>query len=182
MIVEPKQYSKVIKFRPGEAALQNTGARLENMLIYEDNSPTDVEDGANCWATKLVEKVVSNIAEDSNTEETRETTNYIDAIVFLMSETLLNMEDGEIRESVVKALKLCKESEVVASFKKDQYFVKSQSHPNAAPHVITVMQTGIIRCDTTCKKYQKEVFCSHCICVALKYNEIQRYTVALSHC
>ena len=125
------------------------------MLINEDNYPTDVEDGANCWATKQVEKVVSNIAEDSNTEESRETTNDLDAIVFLMSETLPNMEDGEIRGSVVKALKLCKESEVVTSSKKDQYFVKSQSRPNAAPHVITVMQTGIIRCDTTCEKYQR---------------------------
>ena len=44
------------------------------------------------------------------------------------------------------------------------------------------MQTGIIRCDTTCEKDQKEGFCSHCICVALKYNEIQRYIVELSDC
>ena len=99
-----------------------------------------------------------------------------------MSEALPDMEDGEIRGSVVKVLKLCEENEVVTSFKNDQYFVKSQSRPNAAPHVITVMQTGMIRCDTTCEKYQKEGFCSHCLCVALKYNEIQRYTVALSHC
>lgn len=32
VIVEPKQYSKVIKFRPGEAALQNTRTRSENMF------------------------------------------------------------------------------------------------------------------------------------------------------
>ena len=32
VIVEPKQYSKVIKFRPSEAALQNTRTRLENMF------------------------------------------------------------------------------------------------------------------------------------------------------
>ena len=74
------------------------------------------------------------------------------------------------------------QNEVVASFKNHQYFVRSQSRPNAAPHVITVMQSGMIRCDTTCEKYQKEGFCSHCICVALKYNEIQRYIVTLSHC
>ena len=99
-----------------------------------------------------------------------------------MSEALPDIEDGEIRWSVVKALKLCEENDVVTSFKNDQYFVKSQSRPNAAPHVITMMQTGMIRCDTTCEKYQKEGFCSHCLCVALEYNEIQRYTVALSHC
>ena len=81
-----------------------------------------------------------------------------------------------------KALKLCEENEIVAIFKNHHYFVKSQSHPNAAPHVITMMQSGMIRCDTTCEKYQKEGFCSHCICVTLKYNEIQRYTVTLSHC
>ena len=67
-----------------------------------------------------------------------------------------------------KALKLCEENEVVAIFKNHQYFVKSQSHPNAAPHVITVVKTGMIRCDTTCDKYEKEGSCSHCICVALK--------------
>ena len=153
---------------------------LENMS--EDNSSNNVEDGANCQAAKQVKKVVSNIAEDSNTEKARQTTNDLDAIVFLISEALPNMEDGGIRRSVVKALKHCEENEVVASFKNDQYFVKSQSCPNATPHVITVMQSGMIRCDTTCEKYQKEGFCSHCICVALKYNQIQRYTVALSHC
>ena len=102
--------------------------------------------------------------------------------MFLVSEALPNMEHGEIRGSVVKALKLCKESEVVASFKNDQYFVKSQSRPNTAPHVITVMQTDMIRCDTTFENYKKEDFCSHCICVALKYSEMQKYTVVLSHC
>ena len=120
-------------------------------------------------------------AKDSNKEETRQTKNDLDAIVFLMFEALPNMKDGGIRGSLVKALKIFEENEVVASFKNDQYFVKSQSRPNAAPYIITVMQTGMIRCDTTCEKYQKEGFCSHCICVALKYNEIQRYTVALSH-
>ena len=180
MIVEPKQYSKVIKFRPGEAALRNTRTRLENMLTNEDNSPINVEDGANCRAAKQVEKVVSNIPED--TDEVRQTTNDLDTIVFLMSEALPNMEDGGIRGSVVKALKLCEENEVVASFKNDQYSVKSQSRTNAAPHVINVMQSGMIRCNTTCEKYQKGGFCSHCICVALSCNETQRYTVALSHC
>ena len=181
MIVEPKQYTKVIRFRPREAALQNARTRLENMLTNEDNSPNNVDDGANFRAAKQLEKVVSNIAEDSNTEESRQTTNDLDAVVFLMSETLPNMEDGEIRGSAVKTLKLCEKNEVVASFKNDQYFLKSQSRPNAAPHVITVMQTCIIRCNTTCEKYQKQSFCSHCICVGLKCNEIQRYTVALSH-
>ena len=152
------------------------------MLTNEDNSPDNVDDGANFRAAKQLEKVVSNIAEDSNTEESRQATNDLDAVVFLMSETLPNMEDGEIRGSAVKTLKLCEKNEVVASFKNDQYFVKSQSHQNAVPHVITVMQTGIIRCDTTCEKDQKEGFCSHCICVALKYNEIQRYIVELSDC
>ena len=38
--------------------------------------------------------MVSNIAEDPNTEEARETTNDLDAIVFLMSEVFPNMEDG----------------------------------------------------------------------------------------
>ena len=94
MIIEPKQYSKVITFRPGEAAFRNTRTSLENMLTNEDNSPNNVEDGANCWATKQVEKVVSNVAEDPNTEEARETTNDLDAIVFLMSEVFPNMEDG----------------------------------------------------------------------------------------
>ena len=50
VIVEPKQYSKMIKFRPGEDALQNTGTRLGNMLTNEQNSPKNVEDGYNCWA------------------------------------------------------------------------------------------------------------------------------------
>ena len=86
-------------------------------------------------------------------------TNDLDAIVFLMFEALPNMKDGEIISRS-----------------------KFQSHQNAVPHVITVMQTGIIRCDTTCEKDQKEGFCSHCICVALKYNEIQRYIVELSDC
>ena len=158
MIVEPKQYSNVIKFRPGEAALRNTRTRLKNTLTNEDNSPNNVEDGANCRAAKQVEKVVSNIPEDSNTEEARQTTNDLDTIVFLMSEALPNMEDGGIRGSVVTALKLCEENEVVASFKNDQYSVKSQSRPNAAPQVINVMQSGMIRCDTTCEKYKKGVF------------------------
>ena len=56
VIVEPKQYSKVIKFRTGEAALQNMGTRLENILTNEDNSRNNVHDGANCQAAKLVEK------------------------------------------------------------------------------------------------------------------------------
>ena len=43
-----------------------------------------------------LEKVVWNIAEDSNTEEARQMTNDLDAIVFLMFETLPNMKDGEI--------------------------------------------------------------------------------------
>ena len=131
MIVEPKQYTRVIRFRPREAALQNARARLENMLTNEDNSPNNVDDGVNFRAAKQLEKVVSDIAEDSNTEESRQTTNDLDAVVFLMSETLPNMEDGEIRGSAVKTLKLCEKNEVVASFKNDQYFLKSQSRPNA---------------------------------------------------
>ena len=82
---------------------------LENMS--EDNSSNNVEDGANCQAAKQVEKVVSNIAEDSNTEKARQTTNDLDAIVFLISEALPNMEDGGIRRSVVKALKHCEENQ-----------------------------------------------------------------------
>ena len=97
-----------------------------------------------------------------------------------MSEALPTIADEVIRRSFVKALKLFEENEVLGSFKSDQYFLKSQSRPNATSHVITVMQTGMMVCDTSCEKYQKEAFCSHCICVALKYNEIQRYTVALS--
>ena len=46
-------------------------------------------------------------------------------IVFFMSEDLPNMEDGGIRGFVVKAVKLCEENEVIASF--NQCFVKSQS-------------------------------------------------------
>ena len=72
-------------FRPREAALQNARTRLENMLTNEDNSPNNVDDGANFRAAKQLEKVVSNIAEDSNTEESRQTTNDLDAVVFLMS-------------------------------------------------------------------------------------------------
>ena len=55
------------------------------MLTNEDNSPNNVDDGANFRAAKQLEKVVSNIAEDSNTEESRQTTNDLDAVVFLMS-------------------------------------------------------------------------------------------------
>ena len=42
-----------------------------------------------------------------------------------MFEVLPSMEDCEIRGYVVKALKLCEEMAVVASFENDQYFVKS---------------------------------------------------------
>ena len=69
--------------------------------------------------------MVSNIVEDPNAEEARQTTNDLDMIVFFMSEDLPNMEDGGIRGFVVKAVKLCEESEVIASF--NQCFVKSQS-------------------------------------------------------
>ena len=54
------------------------------------------KDGANCHGAKQLEKVVWNIAEDSNTEEARKMTNDLDAIVFLMFEALPNMKDGEI--------------------------------------------------------------------------------------
>ena len=116
VIVEPKQCSKVIKFRPGKAPLRNTRTRLGNMLTNEDNSPNNAEDGANCRAAKQLEKVVSNIAEDSNTEEARQTINDLGKLLFLMSEALPNMEDGEIGGSFVKALKFCEENEAVASF------------------------------------------------------------------
>ena len=52
MIVERKQYSKVITFRPGEAVLRNMRTRLENVLTSEDNSTNNVEDSANCRAAK----------------------------------------------------------------------------------------------------------------------------------
>ena len=139
MILEPKQYSKVTKLRPSEAALRNATARSENMFTNKDNFPNKIENGANFRAAKKVEKVVSNIAVDLNTEEARQTRNNLDTIAFLMFEVLPNMEDCGIRGSVVKALKLCEEKEVVASFKYDQHFVKSWSRPNATPHVITVM-------------------------------------------
>ena len=60
--------------------------------------------------------MVSNIAEDSNTEEARQTINDLGKLSFWMSEALPNMEDGEIGGSFVKALKLCEENEAVASF------------------------------------------------------------------
>ena len=41
--------------------------------------------------------MVSNIVEDPNTEEARQTTNDLDIIVFFMSEDLPNMEDGGIK-------------------------------------------------------------------------------------
>lgn len=125
MILEPKQYSKVTKLRPSEGALRNATARLEKMFTNKDNSPNKIEKCANCGAAKKIEKVVSNIAVDLNTEEARETTNNLDTIVFLMFEVLPSMEDCEIRGYVVKALKLCEEMAVVASFENDQYFVKS---------------------------------------------------------
>ena len=56
MIVEPKQWSMVLKFRPGKAPLRNTRTRLGNMLTNEDNSPNNVEDSANCRAAKQLEK------------------------------------------------------------------------------------------------------------------------------
>ena len=106
----------VMKFRPGKAPLRNTRTRLGNMLTNEDNSPNNVEDAANCRAAKQLEKVVSNIAEDSNTEEARQTINDLGKLLFLMSEALPNIEDEEIRGSFVKALKFCEENEAVASF------------------------------------------------------------------
>ena len=97
VIVEPKQYSKVIKFRPGKDALQNTRTRLEHMLTNEENFPNNVEESTNCRATDQLDEVVSHIVEDSNKEEGRQTKNDLDAIVFLMSEALPNIEDGGIR-------------------------------------------------------------------------------------
>ena len=40
---------------------------LENILQNEDHS-NNLEDGANCWAADQLDKVVSNVVEDSNKE------------------------------------------------------------------------------------------------------------------
>ena len=40
---------------------------LENILPNEDHS-NNLEDGANCWAADQLDKVVSNVVEDSNKE------------------------------------------------------------------------------------------------------------------
>lgn len=61
------------KIRSPEAALQNMRTRLENILPNEDHS-NNLEDGANCWAADQLEKVVSNVVEDSNKEEVRQMT------------------------------------------------------------------------------------------------------------
>ena len=96
-----------------------------------------VEDGANCWAGKQLDKVISDIVEDSNKEEARQTTNDLNAIVFLMSEALSNMEGRGIRRFIVKALKLCEENEVVASFEDDQYSILSNlSHIQTLFHTL----------------------------------------------
>lgn len=55
------------KIRSPEAALQNMRTRLENILPNEDHS-NNLEDGANCWAADQLDKVVSNVVEDSNKE------------------------------------------------------------------------------------------------------------------
>ena len=47
--------------------------RLENVLPNEDHS-NNLEDGANCWAADQLDKVVSNVVEDSNKEEARQMT------------------------------------------------------------------------------------------------------------
>ena len=62
-----------MKISPAEAALQNTRTRLENILPTEDHS-NNVEDSANNRAADQLDKVVSNVAEDSNKEEARQTT------------------------------------------------------------------------------------------------------------
>ena len=96
-----------------------------------------VEDGANCWAGKQLGKVISDIAEDSNKEEARQTTNDLNVIVFLMSEALSNMEGRGIRRFIVKALKLCEENEIVASFENDQYSILSNlSHIQMLLHTL----------------------------------------------
>ena len=69
--------------------------------------------------------MISDIAEDSNKEEARQTTNDLNAIVFLMFEALSNMGGRGIKRFIVKALKLCEENEVVASFENDQYSILS---------------------------------------------------------
>lgn len=61
------------KIRSPEAALQNMRTRLENILPNEDHS-NNLEDGANCWAADQLDKVVSNVVEDSNKEEVRQMT------------------------------------------------------------------------------------------------------------
>lgn len=61
------------KIRSPEAALQNMRTMLENILQNEDHS-NNLEDGANCWAADQLDKVVSNVVEDSNKEEARQMT------------------------------------------------------------------------------------------------------------
>ena len=46
---------------------------LENILQNEDHS-NNLEDGANCWAADQLNKVVSNVVEDSNKEVRQMTT------------------------------------------------------------------------------------------------------------
>ena len=113
-----------------------------------------------------------------NDNQTEYSSYDLDALVFLFSEALPGKPEEIIRPSITKANRLNYENAIKVGFSEDQYLVRSYSKPNQPPHIVLTTDSGLIKCDANCIKYQSEGFCSHCIAVAIKCNSIRSYVIA----
>ena len=108
--------------------------------------------------------------------------NKLDNTVYILNETLSSVDEAVIRGSVIKAYDLIEKKSVISGFNENNYFVKSYCHPNGFLHNIKIDEKGLIKCDSTCPRYNADGFCSHAIAVSLQTNNLKKYACALSKC
>ena len=111
--------------------------------------------------------------EDENAMES------LDGLMFILQDAPPKKEEN-VRSSVLKSVELIKNNDVMPAFADSQYIVKPYSRLNRLPHLVSCCENRLIKCDSTCPRYNSEGFCGHAIVVALKNKTVQSFASALS--
>ena len=85
--------------------------------------------------------------------------------VFIFQESLPEKDESITRSSVLKSFESIKNDHFMLGFGISQYLVKSYSRPNGLPHLVSHAENNLIKCDTSCPRYNSEGFCGHYIAV-----------------
>eukprot|EP00111_Clytia_hemisphaerica_P007235 TCONS_00021013-protein len=153
IIVDPEVYQSVMQFKVGEHVVSRARKQADEIEAAHD---------------------IIEIIDEGDAPMPGDIVHQDDNTWLRLHEAMPNESHENILGSMSKAVMLNENQSIMKGYASGTYFVKSTQHPHV-PHVIKTAPNGKFICDNSCQRFTTRGYCGHCLAVALKENQMEKY-------